>query len=177
MKVLVTGGAGYIGSHVVLDLIEAGHEVIVLDNLSTGVRANVAPEARLIEGDVGDAAMLDDLLASEQIAAVMHFAGSIIVPESVEDPLKYYDNNTSRSRTLIEACVRAGIKAFIFSSTAAVYGMPEVIPVTESTPTQPINPYGRSKLMTEWMLEDVAAATSLRYIALRYFNVSGADPK
>jgi UDP-glucose 4-epimerase len=176
MNVLVTGGAGYIGSHVVYALLDAGHDVVVLDNLSTGVRANVAPQATFIEGDIGDVRTVEALLIDERIDAVMHFAGSIVVPESVEDPLKYYDNNTARSRALLEACVKAGVERFIFSSTAAVYGIPEEMPVTEATPTVPINPYGRSKLMTEWMLEDIAHATSLRYVALRYFNVAGADP-
>jgi UDP-glucose 4-epimerase len=174
--VLVTGGAGYIGSHVVWALLEAGHGVVVLDDLSTGVREQVAPEAAFVEGDVGDAALLDRLIADAGIGAVMHFAGSIVVPESVEKPLLYYRNNTLNSHGLIEACVRNGVERFIFSSTAAVYGMPERLPVFEDAPTAPINPYGTSKLMTERMLRDAAAAHPLRYVALRYFNVAGADP-
>ena len=174
--VLVTGGAGYIGSHVVWALLEAGHRVVVLDNLSTGVREQVAPDALFVEGNVGDAALLDKLMPDHGIQAVMHFAGSIVVPESVEKPLLYYRNNTLNSHGLIDACVRHGIGSFIFSSTAAVYGMPDQLPVFEDAPTQPINPYGSSKLMTEWMLRDAVHAHALRYVALRYFNVAGADP-
>ncbi|RDV39092.1 UDP-glucose 4-epimerase GalE [Bradymonadaceae bacterium TMQ3] len=176
MTMLVTGGAGYIGSHVAWALIDAGHQVIILDNLSTGVRENIPPSARLIEGDVGDAALLKRLFSEHAIEAVLHFAGSIVVPESVENPLKYYDNNTARTRTLIEEAVLARVPRFIFSSTAAVYGSPDELPVTESSPAQPINPYGRSKLMTEWMLKDVSEAHPLNFVALRYFNVAGADP-
>ena len=176
MSMLVTGGAGYIGSHVAWALIDAGHRVVILDNLSTGVRENIPPAAELIEGDVGDAALLRKIFAEHSIEAILHFAGSIVVPESVENPLKYYDNNTARTRTLIEEAVRAGVPRFIFSSTAAVYGSPDELPVTEDTPAQPINPYGRSKLMTEWMLKDVSQAHPLNFVALRYFNVAGADP-
>ena len=174
--VLVTGGAGYIGSHVVLALLDAGHRVVVIDNLSTGIREQVAPAAVFVEGDIGDTSLLDRLMRDHQIQAVMHFAGSIIVPESVEKPLLYYRNNTLNSHGLIDSCVRNGVGSFIFSSTAAVYGMPDRLPVFEDAPTQPINPYGSSKLMTEWMLRDAAHAHALRYVALRYFNVAGADP-
>jgi UDP-glucose 4-epimerase len=174
--VLVTGGAGYIGSHAVLALLEAGYGVVVLDNLSTGRRALVAADADFVEGDVGDTALLDRLLPEKRIAAVLHFAGSIIVPESVEKPLLYYRNNTIKTQGLIEACVRHGVRHFIFSSTAAVYGTPDRLPVGESVPPRPINPYGTSKLMSEWVLRDTAAAHDLDYVALRYFNVAGADP-
>ncbi|WP_417465521.1 UDP-glucose 4-epimerase GalE [Kordiimonas sp.] len=177
MAILVTGGAGYIGSHMVLELIDNGHDVVVLDNLVTGFRTAVAPEATFIEGDAGDEATLDALFNAHAIEAVIHFAGSIVVPESVENPLKYYGNNTAVSRTLIEACVRHGVKKFIFSSTAAVYGDPEVVPIGEDAHLEPLSPYGTSKLMTELMLRDVAAAHDFSYIALRYFNVAGADPK
>ena len=177
MAILVTGGAGYIGSHMTHALAEREEEVIVLDNLSTGFDWAVAPAATLLVGDVGDADLLTMIFATHEIEAVVHFAGSIVVPESVENPLKYYANNTVNSRTLIEAAVKAGVKHFIFSSTAAVYGIPRRSPADEETPTAPINPYGRSKLMTEWMLQDVAAAHPLSFVALRYFNVAGADPK
>lgn len=177
MAILVTGGAGYIGSHMVWELVDAGRDVVVLDNLVTGFRSAVAPEATFIEGDVGDAATLDAVFTGHAIDAVIHFAGSIVVPESVENPLKYYGNNTAVSRTLIEACVRHGVKKFIFSSTAAVYGDPEVVPIGEDAELAPLSPYGTSKLMTELMLRDVAAAHDFAYVALRYFNVAGADPK
>lgn len=176
MSVLVTGGAGYIGSHAVLALIEQGEHVIVLDNLSTGCRPLVAREALLIEGDIGDGALVRRVLAAEKIDAVLHFAGSAVVPESVADPLRYYGNNTAKTRNLLEACAGHGLRAFIFSSTAAVYGSPDDIAVSETTPPSPINPYGRSKLMIEWMLEDIGRASEFPYIALRYFNVAGADP-
>ena len=176
MTVLVTGGAGYIGSHAVLALLDTDHTVVVLDNLVTGVRENVASGAVFVEGDVGDADRVAGVLKEHNVTDVMHFAGSIIVPESVSDPLKYYGNNTSATRNLISCCLAAKIERFVFSSTAAVYGIPEVIPAHESATPSPINPYGRSKLMTEWMLRDTAAATNLRYAALRYFNVAGADP-
>ena len=177
MTVLVTGGAGYIGSHMVYALTDRGEDVIVVDNLSTGFDWAVSPAAMLVVGDVGDAELLTRLFDTHDVDAVIHFAGSIVVPESVENPLKYYANNTSNTRTLIEAAVRAGVPHFIFSSTAAVYGIPEVSPADEDAPTAPINPYGRSKLMTEWMLKDVAHAHDMTYVALRYFNVAGADPK
>ncbi len=177
MTVLITGGAGYIGSHMVLALLERGEDVIVLDNLSTGFDWAVSAPARLVVGDIGDALLLEELFASHDIDAVIHFAGSIVVPESVENPLKYYANNTCASRALIAAAVRGGARHFIFSSTAAVYGVPEHNPVFEDAATAPINPYGRSKLMTEWMLRDVCDAHDLRHVALRYFNVAGADPR
>jgi UDP-glucose 4-epimerase len=177
MSILVTGGAGYIGSHMVLALLDAGREVVVLDNLTTGRRELVPPAARLVVGDVADGALFMRLAATHGIDAVVHFAGSIVVPESVADPLGYYLNNTVRTRALIEACVLAGVKRFIFSSTAAVYGIPESNPVGEDAPLRPISPYGTSKMMTEMMLRDVAAAHDLRYVALRYFNVAGADPR
>ena len=174
--VLVTGGAGYIGSHAVLALTDAGWPVVVLDDLSTGFRWAVPDGVPLVEGDVGDRATLDRLLADHDVGAAMHFAGSIIVPESVADPLKYYGNNTAASRTLIAALVAAGVRHLVFSSTAATYGTPARSPVAEGDPTAPINPYGRSKLMTEWMLADTAAAHPFNHAALRYFNVAGADP-
>jgi UDP-glucose 4-epimerase len=177
MGVLVTGGAGYIGSHAVLRLLERGERVVVLDDLSTGVRSLVAGGATFIEGDVGDAALVCSLLKEEKIDAVLHFAGSVVVPESVSQPLKYYDNNTAKSRSLIEGCVAACMRAFIFSSTAAVYGAPGEERVSERANLSPVNPYGRSKLMVEWILEDVGRAHSLPFICLRYFNVAGADPK
>ncbi|WP_417450066.1 UDP-glucose 4-epimerase GalE [Kordiimonas sp.] len=177
MAILVTGGAGYIGSHMVIELIQHGHEVVVLDNLVTGFRKAVHPEAHFIEGEVGSADMLDEVFTTHDIADVIHFAGSIIVPESVENPLKYYGNNTTVSRTLIEACVRHNIRNFIFSSTAAVYGDPAVVPIGEDAELEPLSPYGTSKLMTEWMLADVAKAHDFAYVALRYFNVAGADPE
>ena len=177
MTVLVTGGAGYIGSHMTHALADRGEEVIVIDNLSTGFDWAVAPSATLVVGDVGDADLLRKLFATHDIDAIVHFAGSIVVPESVRDPLKYYENNTAKTRTLLAEAVRAGVPHFIFSSTAAVYGIPDDNPVPETAPTAPINPYGRSKLMTEWMLQDTALAHRLSYVALRYFNVAGADPK
>jgi len=176
--ILVTGGAGYIGSHAILALDEAGYDVVVIDDLSTGFRSAVPGHMPFYQGDIGDRALLDRIIAQEGIRAIMHFAGSIIVPESVSHPLDYYRNNTVNSRTLIEAAVAHGIRHFVFSSTAAVYGEPEgAAPITERTPTLPINPYGASKLMTEWMLRDVARAHDLTYTALRYFNVAGADPE
>lgn len=176
-SVLVTGGAGYIGSHAVLALKDAGWPVAVIDNLTTGFRFAIPDGVPLYEGDVADAGLLARIFAEQGTRAVMHFAGSIIVPESVENPLKYYRNNTANSRALIEAAVTAGVPHFIFSSTAATYGVPEVSPVGEDTPKLPINPYGMSKLMTELMLGDVARAHPLNFCALRYFNVAGADPQ
>ncbi len=177
LSVLVTGGAGYIGSHAVLALRDAGHGVVVLDNLSTGFAFAVPEDVPLVTGDIADAALLARLFADHPIDAVMHFAGSILVPESVADPLKYYRNNTAASRTLIEAAVTAGVRHFIFSSTASVYGIPAVVPIPEELPKDPINPYGASKLMTERMLADVAAALPMNFAVLRYFNVAGADPQ
>ena len=174
--ILVTGGAGYIGSHMILGLIDRGDRVVVIDNLSTGVREQVCSDAELVEGDVADTELVRDILKRRKVDAVIHFAGSVIVPESVTDPLKYYDNNTGATRNLLAACIAEGVSRFVFSSTAAVYGMPDTTIVTEETPTAPINPYGRSKLMTEWMLRDIAAAHPFRFMALRYFNVAGADP-
>jgi UDP-glucose 4-epimerase len=175
-SVLVTGGAGYIGSHVVLQLGEAGEEVIVLDNLGRGFRQAVTA-GELVVGDVGDHALVSRLLAEHQVDTVMHFAAHTIVPESVAQPLKYYADNTCSTRVLLQACLENGVKSFVFSSTAAVYGMPEQGYADEDSPTRPINPYGTSKLVSEWMLRDVAAVSGLRYVTLRYFNVAGSDPK
>ena len=176
MSVLVTGGAGYIGSHMVLALLDAGQDVCVIDNLTTGYRWAVPQQVPFIEADVGDPGAVRKVIEQQGVDAVVHFAGSIVVPESVSDPLGYYHNNTVNSRSLIENCVASGVKNMIFSSTAAVYGTPAVSPVTEETPTEPISPYGASKLMTEWMLRDTAFAHEFNYVALRYFNVAGADP-
>jgi UDP-glucose 4-epimerase len=176
MSVLVTGGAGYIGGHMVLALLDAGEKVVVLDNLSTGFRWAVPPEAAFVQGDFGDGALVDRVLAEHAVDAVAHFAAKIVVPESVADPLGYYSNNTAKARGLIERVVAAGVRHFIFSSTAAVYGEPEASPVTEDVPLSPINPYGRSKLMVEWMLADTVKAHDLKAVVLRYFNVAGADP-
>ena len=175
--VLVTGGAGYIGSHAVLALLDAGWPVAVIDNLTTGFRFAVPEAAAFYEGDIEDAELLARIFAEQGTRAVMHFAGSIVVPESVEKPLEYYHHHPVKSRALIAAAVKAGVPHFIFSSTAATYGIPEVSPVTEDTPQRPINPYGWSKLMTERMLADTAAAHPLNFCALRYFNVAGADPQ
>ena len=177
MSVLVTGGAGYIGSHMVLALTDAGEDVVVLDNLTTGYWWAVAPKARLIEGDIGDDQLLNRIMAEHHFDAVVHFAGSIVVPDSVSDPLGYYLNNTVKSRTLMAAAVKAKIPRFIFSSTAAIYGNPLTRPVFETATPAPISPYGTSKLMTEWMLRDASIAHGLNYVALRYFNVAGADPQ
>lgn len=177
MSVLVTGGAGYIGSHAVIDLVRAGEEVVVIDDLSTGFDWAVQEAASFYQGDIADEALVRSLLRDHGVEAVIHFAGSVVVPESVENPLKYYLNNTARSRSLIETCVGAGVKHFIFSSTAAVYGMVGNAPVSEDMQLAPMSPYGRSKLMTEWMLADVAAAHDMTFAALRYFNVAGGDPQ
>jgi UDP-glucose 4-epimerase len=174
--ILVTGGAGYIGSHVVRQLGEAGEQVVVLDNLTKGFRQAVT-SGELIVGDVGDHALVSRLLAERKIDTVMHFAAHTVVPESVALPLKYYGNNTCSTRSLLQACIEQQVRNFVFSSTAAVYGMPEDGYAGEETPTRPINAYGTSKLMSEWMLRDVAAVNPLRYVALRYFNVGGSDPK
>src|SRR5689334_1774726 len=176
MRILVTGGAGYIGSHVVRQLGESGHEVTVLDNLSTGHEWAVLA-GRLVKMDLADAPALDRLLAEGHFDAVMHFAANIVVPESVAEPLKYYRNNTVNLLGLLEACTRHRVPRFVFSSTAAVYGLPTIRRVTEQTPLAPISPYGASKMMSERILMDTAAATGLRYVILRYFNVAGADPK
>jgi UDP-glucose 4-epimerase len=175
--VLVTGGAGYIGSHAVLALRDAGWPVVVIDNLVTGFRWAVPADVPFVEGNIDDAALVAQTIADHGIGAIVHFAGSVVVPESVIDPLKYYLNNTVRTRALLEAAVTAGVPHFIFSSTAATYGIPEVIPCREDAVPRPINPYGMSKLMTEAMLADVAAAHPMNYCALRYFNVAGADPE
>jgi UDP-glucose 4-epimerase len=175
--VLVTGGAGYIGSHAVLALLDLGWKVVVIDNLTTGFRWAVPEPAIFVEGDIGDQPLLASLIDEHAIGAIIHFAGSIVVPESVEQPLKYYENNTVKSRSLIESAVKGGVRHFIFSSTAATYGIPEAVPVVESSRTQPINPYGWSKLMTERMLADTAHAHPINFCALRYFNVAGADPR
>lgn len=177
MTVLVTGGAGYIGSHMVLKLTDAGEDVVVLDNLVTGFDWAIDGRATFIQGAASDQALVGEIIAKHQIHEIVHFAGSIVVPESVVDPLKYYGNNTATSRDLIEAAVKGGVKHFIFSSTAAVYGMTGLAPVVEETPVHPMSPYGRSKLMTEWMLADVAMAHKMTFGVLRYFNVAGADPK
>lgn len=175
--ILVTGGAGYIGSHAVLALKDAGRPVAVIDNLVTGFRWAVPDDVPFYEGDIADSDLLARIIKEQNIGAIMHFAGSVVVPESVSDPLKYYHNNTVRSRSLIESAVNGGVAHFIFSSTAATYGIPETSPVREDAPQRPINPYGTSKLMTEMMLRDVAAAHPMNFCALRYFNVAGADPK
>jgi UDP-glucose 4-epimerase len=173
--ILVTGGAGYIGSHVLRQLGERGENLVTLDNLSSGFRSSVL-HGEFVRGDTGDAALVSDVLARHRVDTVMHFAAHISVPESVSEPLKYYRNNTANTRTLLECCVAAGVKHFVFSSTAAVYGIPESGIASEESATVPINPYGWSKLMSERMLADVSAATALRHVALRYFNVAGADP-
>ncbi len=176
MTVLVTGGAGYIGSHMAWALVEAGRNVVVLDDLSTGFRRAVPEQAVFVRGDCGDEAVVDEVIERHAVSAVVHFAGSIVVPDSVVDPLGYYLNNTVKSRALIECCVEGGVRNFIFSSTAAVYGEPEVVPIDEGAALAPISPYGSSKMMTETMLRDAAAVHDLTYAALRYFNVAGADP-
>jgi UDP-glucose 4-epimerase len=177
MSVLVTGGAGYIGGHMALALVDAGEPVLVLDNLSTGFAWAVPEGVKLIVGDTGDADLVAGLIKEHAIDAIAHFAAKIVVPESVSDPLAYYLNNVSNARTLIETAIRGGVRTFIFSSTAAVYGETGAKPVSEEAALKPISPYGRSKLMVEWMLEDASRAHDFRYVALRYFNVAGADPK
>lgn len=177
MAVLVTGGAGYIGSHMVLRLVDDGVRTVVLDNLSTGFDWAVHADATFVAGSIDDKELVLNLIKTHKIEEIVHFAGSIIVPESVSDPLKYYHNNTCASRNLIAAAVEGGVKRFIFSSTAAVYGMTGLEPVTEDLPLNPVSPYGRSKLMTEWMLADAQHAHGLQYGVLRYFNVAGADPQ
>ena len=175
-SVLVTGGAGYIGSHVVRQLGEAGEQVVTLDNLTTGFKQAVL-YGELVVGNTGDQDLVSRILAEYDVDTVLHFAAHTIVPESVSDPLKYYGNNTCNTRNLLECCQAAGVKHFIFSSTAAVYGIPESEKAWEDSPLAPINPYGTSKLMSEWMLRDLSAASDLRHVALRYFNVAGCDPE
>jgi len=177
MTVLVTGGAGYIGSHMVYELVEAGERVVVLDNLSTGFDWAVAKGVPLIVAESGDQALVTRLIREHGVDAIIHFAASIVVPDSVRDPLGYYRNNTVNSRALIECAVKGGVRHFIFSSTAAVYGNPAEVPVKEGAPTQPVSPYGWSKLMTEIMLRDAGSAYGLAHVILRYFNVAGADPQ
>ncbi|MBI3274382.1 MAG: UDP-glucose 4-epimerase GalE, partial [Methylocystis sp.] len=177
MSVLVTGGAGYIGSHMVLELVDAGESVVALDNLSTGFRWAVPENVPLVVGDVADEDLVTETLARHDVDAIIHFAAKIVVPESVGDPLGYYLNNTAKARTLLACAVDSGVRHFIFSSTAAVYGDPDHNPVTEDATLKPLSPYGRSKLMVEWMLADAAKAHEVSYVALRYFNVAGADPK
>src|SRR6516164_10661463 len=176
MTVLVTGGAGYIGSHMVLELVDAGEPVVVLDNLSTGHEWAVADGVPLVVGDSGDQELVARTIKQNGVDAIIHFAASIVVPDSVRDPLGYYRNNTANTRALIESAVQNGVRHFIFSSTAAVYGNPERVPVREDDPTMPTSPYGSSKLMTEIILRDAGAAHGLRHVILRYFNVAGADP-
>ncbi|QCK88139.1 UDP-glucose 4-epimerase GalE [Phreatobacter aquaticus] len=177
MTVLVTGGAGYIGSHMVLELADAGEKIVVLDNLSTGFVWAVDPRATLVVGDMGNQALVETVIRQHGVDAIIHFAAKIVVPDSVADPLGYYLANTVKTRAVMAAAVATGVKHFIFSSTAAVYGTPKVMPVAEDAPTQPESPYGTSKLITEWMLRDASAAHDLRHVVLRYFNVAGADPQ
>jgi len=176
-KILVTGGCGYIGSHVVRQLFEAGYEVVVYDNLSTGFEGALINGEKLIVGELADIETLDSIFREYEFKTVLHFAAAIVAPESVSDPLKYYANNTRNTLNLLQTCVKHGVEKFVFSSTAAVYGIPEGGCASELSPTLPINPYGTSKLMSEWMLRDSAAAHPLKYVALRYFNVAGADPE
>ena len=176
MTVLVTGGAGYIGAHMALALLDRGERVVVLDDLSTGIRAAVPAAAEFVEGDVGDQALVARVIADRGVEAIAHFAAKLVVPESVARPLDYYLANPVKTRALIEVAVARGVRHFVFSSTAAVYGNPASNPVSEDAKPSPINPYGASKLMSEWMLRDTAAAHDFRYVALRYFNVAGADP-
>src|SRR6201995_2432151 len=176
MTVLVTGGAGYIGSHMVLALAEAGESVVVIDNLSTGFSTALPEGVPLFIGDAGDENLVEGVIAAHGVESIVHFAGSVVVPDSMRDPLAYYRNITMTTRNLLNAALKCGVSRFIFSSTAAVYGNPERMPVTEDAPTRPLSPYGSSKLMTEIMLHDVAAAHGMNYVVLRYFNVAGADP-
>ena len=177
MTVLVTGGAGYIGSHMVQALVDAGQSVVVVDNLSTGFSAFLPEAVPLFIGDAGDENLVEGVIAQHGIDSIIHFAGSVVVPDSMRDPLGYYRNNTMTTRSLLNAAVKGGVNRFIFSSTAAVYGNPDQVPVPEIAPTRPLSPYGSSKLMTEIMLHDVASAHGMSYVVLRYFNVAGADPK
>jgi UDP-glucose 4-epimerase len=177
MTVLVTGGAGYIGSHMVLALAEAGESVVVIDNLSTGFSTSLPEGVPLFIGDAADENLVEGVIAAHGVESIVHFAGSVVVPDSMRDPLGYYRNNTMTTRSLLNAAVKCGVNRFVFSSTAAVYGNPEGMPVSEDAPTRPLSPYGSSKLMTEIMLHDVAAAHGMNYVVLRYFNVAGADPQ
>jgi UDP-glucose 4-epimerase len=177
MTVLVTGGAGYIGSHMVQALVEAGESVVVIDNLSTGFSQFLPQGVPLFIGDAGDENLVEGVIAAHGVESIIHFAGSVVVPESMRDPLAYYRNNTMTTRSLLNATVKAGVSRFIFSSTAAVYGNPDQVPVPESAPTRPLSPYGSSKLMAEIMLHDTASAHGMGYVAMRYFNVAGADPQ
>jgi len=177
MTILVTGGAGYIGSHMVHELADRGERVVVVDNLSTGFRWAIPEHVCLVRGDTGDANLMCDLMQRHEVEAIIHFAASVVVPESVRHPLAYYRNNTANSRTLIEAAADAGVRRFIFSSTAAVYGNPAIVPVPEDAPLAPMSPYGASKMMTEIMLRDAGAAHGMSHVILRYFNVAGADPQ
>ena len=177
MTVLVTGGAGYIGSHMVHALVDADERVVVIDNLSTGFSAFLPEGVPLFIGDAGDENLVEGVIAQHNVEGIIHFAGSIVVPDSMRDPLAYYRNNTMTTRSLLNAAVKGSVNRFIFSSTAAVYGNPEQVPVAEHAPTRPLSPYGSSKLMTEIMLHDTASAHGMNYIVLRYFKVAGADPK
>jgi UDP-glucose 4-epimerase len=177
MSVLVTGGAGYIGSHMVHALVEAGENVVVIDNLSTGFSAFLPEGVPLFIGDAADENLVEGVIAQHKVESIIHFAGSVVVPDSMRDPLGYYRNNTMTTRSLLNAAVKCGVDRFIFSSTAAVYGNPDQVPVPEHAPTRPLSPYGSSKLMTEIMLHDVASAHGMNYVVLRYFNVAGADPQ
>ncbi len=177
MTVLVSGGAGYIGSHMVQALAEAGESVVVIDNLSTGFSEFLPEGVPLFIGDAADENLVEDVIATHGVESIIHFAGSVVVPDSMRDPLAYYRNNTMTTRSLLNAAVKGGVNRFIFSSTAAVYGNPDQVPVPEHAPTRPLSPYGSSKLMTEIMLHDVASAHGMNYVVLRYFNVAGADPQ
>jgi UDP-glucose 4-epimerase len=177
MTILVTGGCGYIGSHMVHELADAGEQVVVLDDLSTGFRSALPKSVPLIVGNVGDEKLVAELLRTHAVSAIVHFAASIVVPDSVREPLRYYHNNTGNTRALLKSAVDHGVRHFIFSSTAAVYGNPASVPVSEDAPLQPMSPYGTSKLMSELILRDTSAAHGLKYVVLRYFNVAGADPK
>ena len=176
MTILVTGGAGYIGSHMVYELVDAGESVTVLDNLSTGFRYLIPATVQFVSGSTGDRALVGEIVARQNVTAIIHFAASIVVPDSVSDPLGYYSNNTMNTCALLDTAIKAGVRQFIFSSTAAVYGMADAVPVRENAPTVPISPYGTSKLMSEIMLHDASKAHGLRFVILRYFNVAGADP-
>src|SRR6476469_7101663 len=177
MSILLTGGDGYIGSHTVRALVDAGETVVVIDNLSTGFSAYLPEGVALFIGDATDENLVEGVIAAHAVESIMHFAGSVVVPDSMRDPLAYYRNNTMTTRSLLNTAVKCGVKRFIFSSTAAVYGNPDQLPVPETAPTRPLSPYGFSKLMSEIMLHDVATAHGMKYAVLRYFNVAGADPQ